>query len=86
MEQHDGRAPFRFPGQREELGDGVVRAPTRIVWGVPGGFMETRLARLSLRYCAEGSYLEVPGSGHWILHEEPDLTTRILAEFFRSER
>jgi len=26
--------------------------------------------------------MEVPDAGHWILHEEPELTSRQMIEFF----
>jgi hypothetical protein len=56
-------ASFRFPGQLEALGEGLVRAPTRILWGVPDAFMESRLAELSLKYCTDATLTRIPGSG-----------------------
>jgi pimeloyl-ACP methyl ester carboxylesterase len=75
-------AAFRFPGQLAALGDGLVRIPARIVWGEPDAFMESRLADLSLRYCRDGTLTRIPGSGHWVLHEEPEAVTRALVDFF----
>ena len=44
------------------------------------------------KYCARHSMLkmrlgavplvEVPDAGHWLLHEEPELTSREMIEFF----
>lgn len=59
---------FRFPLQLEALGDGTVRVPTRIVWGLRDAFMESRLARLSARHCTNASVTELPQTGHWLLH------------------
>jgi pimeloyl-ACP methyl ester carboxylesterase len=78
-------APFRFPGQLEALGDGRVRPPARLVWGVPDAFMESRLARLSLAYCADAELIEMPGAGHWVLHTEAQASTRLLVDFFGAD-
>lgn len=74
------RAGFRYP--RAVAGDGTVRVPTRIVWGLRDTFLESRLARLSTRHCTDASVVEIPDAGHWLLHEEPDLTSRQMIEFF----
>jgi len=77
------RAGFRF--MRDPTGDGMVRVPTRIVWGMKEAFMESRVARLSVPHCAEASVVEVPDAGHWLLHEEPELTSRQMIEFFSAQ-
>lgn len=74
------RANFRHPHQVS--GDGTVRIPTRIVWGTRDRFFESRLAQLSVRHCANAELVEVPDAGHWLLHEEPEFTSRQMIEFF----
>ena len=74
------RAAFRYPHPVE--GDGLVRVPTRIVWGMKDPFFEKRLLGLSVKHCADASVVELPEATHWLLHEEPDLTSRQMIEFF----
>jgi pimeloyl-ACP methyl ester carboxylesterase len=75
------RASFRYP--HEVVGDGVVRVPTRVVWGMKDRFFESRLGRFSVTHCANASLLEIPDAGHWLLHEEPERTSNQMIEFFR---
>jgi pimeloyl-ACP methyl ester carboxylesterase len=76
------RAAFRYPVEVPD--DSVVRVPTRIVWGMQDRFFESRMAQLSLKYCANATLVEVPNAGHWLLHEEPELTSREMIQFFRA--
>ena len=39
-------------------------------------------ARLSAEHCADATLVEVPDAGHWLLHEEPELTSNQMIEFF----
>lgn len=75
------RAAFQYPHKVE--GDGLVHVPTRIVWGMQDRFFENRLARLSAAHCANAELIEVPEAGHWLLHEEPEMTSRKLIEFLQ---
>jgi epoxide hydrolase 4 len=77
------RAGFRY--WPKESGDGLVRVPTHIVWGMREVFMESRLASLSAKHCADARVTEVPDAGHWLLHEEPELTSRVMIHFFRND-
>jgi pimeloyl-ACP methyl ester carboxylesterase len=74
------RAGFRYPYPAS--GDGTVRLPTRIVWGMQDRFFESRMGRLSTRHCSDVALLEVPDAGHWLLHEEPELTSSQMIDFF----
>lgn len=74
------RAAHRHP--HAVTGDGVVRVPTRLVWGMQDRFFESRMAKLSLQHCADATLLEVPDAGHWLLHEEPELTSQAMIDFF----
>jgi pimeloyl-ACP methyl ester carboxylesterase len=75
------RAAFRYPVAVPD--DSVVRVPTRLVWGMQDRYFDPRMAQLSLKHCGAASLLEVPNAGHWLLHEEPELTSRQMIEFFR---
>jgi pimeloyl-ACP methyl ester carboxylesterase len=77
------RAGFRYPPRVD--GDGTVRVPTRIVWGMKDRYLESRLARLSAEHCADATLVEMPDAGHWLLHEEPQATSRQMIEFFAAE-
>lgn len=74
------RAIYRYP--HAVTGDGQVQIPVRIVWGMRDRFFESRMGRLSLQHCAHATLVEVPDAGHWLLHEEPELTSREMIEFF----
>ena len=75
------RAAFRHP--HAFGGDGMVRVPTRIVWGMKDRFFENRMARLSLKHCADASLVELDDATHWLLHEEPERTSQEMIAFFR---
>jgi pimeloyl-ACP methyl ester carboxylesterase len=75
------RAAFRYPEPLE--GDGVVRTPTLILWGLKDPFFPTEMAALSAARCANGRLVTLPDAGHWLLHEEPDVTSRAMIDFFR---
>jgi pimeloyl-ACP methyl ester carboxylesterase len=75
------RAGFRYP--HDIPGDGTVAIPTRIVWGMRDRFFDSRLGGMSVRHCDDASLMEVPDAGHWILHEEPDLTSGAMIRFFQ---
>jgi pimeloyl-ACP methyl ester carboxylesterase len=75
------RAAFRHPHPVE--GDGTVRVPTRIVWGMRDRFFESRLAHFSVDHCASADLVQLPEATHWLLHEEPEVTSNQMVEFFR---
>jgi pimeloyl-ACP methyl ester carboxylesterase len=75
------RASFRYPPEIE--GDGTVRVPTRLVWGMRDAFFEKRMLGMSAAHCADVNVVELPDATHWLLHEEPDATSRAMVEFFR---
>jgi len=77
------RAAFRYPPTI--AGSGVVEVPTRLVWGMQDRFFPSNLAALSIRHCTHGTLVEVPNAGHWLLHEEPDLTSQQMIDFFSSQ-
>lgn len=76
------RAAFRHPYR--VAGDGLVRMPVRLVWGMNDAFFAKRMLGLSARHCADATVVELPEATHWLLHEEPDRTSREMIDFFRS--
>ena len=74
------RAAFRHP--EPVAGDGRVTVPTRIVWGMEDRFFDPAMAAMSARHCATVQTTPIERAGHWLLHEEPDLTSRAMIEFF----
>jgi pimeloyl-ACP methyl ester carboxylesterase len=74
------RASFRHP--LDVSGEPAVRVPTRIVWGERDVFNDPRLAEPSLAYCENAKVVRLPDTGHWLLHEAPAETSRLLIEFF----
>jgi pimeloyl-ACP methyl ester carboxylesterase len=47
-------------------------------------FFDPRLGQINARHCTDASLMEVPDAGHWILHEEPDLTSGEMIRFFET--
>ncbi len=72
-----------FWHSHELPGDGRVGVPTQIVWGMRDAYLEPALARRSAEFCSEGNLTVLPDAGHWLLHEEPELTSQLLRDFFR---
>jgi pimeloyl-ACP methyl ester carboxylesterase len=62
-------------------GDGTVRVPVRLMWGMQDRFFESRLATFSTQHCAEATLVQLPDAGHWLLHEEPVVTSQALIDF-----
>ena len=74
------RAAFRYP--EPVVGDGRVTVPTRVVWGMEDRFFDPVMGAMSVGHCAAGQLMAIPHAGHWLLHEEPDVTSRVMIEFF----
>jgi pimeloyl-ACP methyl ester carboxylesterase len=64
-------------------GDGRVKAPTQILWGVKDAFLDPRLAQRSAGYCDTVQVTEFEDAGHWLLHEEAGMTSWLMLEFLR---
>jgi pimeloyl-ACP methyl ester carboxylesterase len=79
------RAAFRHPFDPKALGDATLGMPVLLVWGEGDVFFERRLADFTLKHLADGRLEPVPDATHWILHEEPELASTAMIEFFRSE-
>jgi pimeloyl-ACP methyl ester carboxylesterase len=59
-----------------------VSVPTRIVWGERDVFNDPGYAEPSLAFCDDAKLVRLPDAGHWLLHEQPEETSRLLIEFF----
>jgi pimeloyl-ACP methyl ester carboxylesterase len=60
----------------------VVRVPTRLVWGLEDAFIDLDDPAPALALIEQGELVELPGVGHWLLHEEPEETARLMVEYF----
>jgi pimeloyl-ACP methyl ester carboxylesterase len=58
----------------------------RLVLAPNDRFIDAALVRRSLAYCSHATAVEIPNVGHWLLHEEPERTSREMIEFFDAER
>jgi epoxide hydrolase 4 len=64
-------------------GDGasMVRVPTLVIWGE----QDTALLPQNLdgleRYVPELTVRRIPDGTHWVIHEQPELVTRLIREF-----
>jgi pimeloyl-ACP methyl ester carboxylesterase len=74
------RASHRHPV--DVSGAPPLRLPVRIVWGQRDVFNDPRLGAPSLAFCENAKLVRLENAGHWLLHEEPAETSRLLVEFF----
>ena len=74
------RAGFRYPPEFE--GERRVRVPTNVVLAPDDAFIPESLTRASLEHCDDGVLTELESGTHWVLHEAPERTSRILIDFF----
>jgi pimeloyl-ACP methyl ester carboxylesterase len=72
-----GAAGVTLP--REAL---TVDVPTQVIWGMDDVALPARLIEGLDDYIADLRIARVPGATHWIVHEQPALVTRLLADFF----
>lgn len=75
---------YRAP--REQIPESKARPtlPVRVVWGEQDAFIPLAGAAFTARYLASPDDLvRVPDASHWILLEEPELTSREMIDFFR---
>jgi pimeloyl-ACP methyl ester carboxylesterase len=75
------RALLRARGQRVK--DRRIRVPTLLIWGTRDTALGRELAQPSIDYCDDGRLEFIEGAGHWVLHEEPEKTSRLICEFLQ---
>jgi pimeloyl-ACP methyl ester carboxylesterase len=73
------RAAYRHP---EAFETGRVTVPTLVLVARDDAFIPSDLTRASLAHLDQGRLVELGTGTHWVLQEEPELTSRILIEFF----
>lgn len=73
------RALFRAKGQRVK--DRRIHVPTLLIWGTRDTALGRELAQPSIDYCDDGRLEFIEDAGHWVLHEEPEKTSRLIREF-----
>jgi pimeloyl-ACP methyl ester carboxylesterase len=56
--------------------------PTLILWGINDSSLGRSMAQANADLCDHGRLVVREESSHWILHEEPELVTKMLTEFF----
>jgi pimeloyl-ACP methyl ester carboxylesterase len=59
----------------------TVRLPTRVVWGEADAALLPGLLAGLEAYLTQGEVVRVPGATHWIVHEQPALIARHIADF-----
>jgi 3-oxoadipate enol-lactonase/4-carboxymuconolactone decarboxylase len=62
-----------------------VRVPTLIIWGEHDALTPPEHGRRMLESLAEGRLEIVPGARHLPMVSDPDTTSRLLVEFFRTD-
>jgi pimeloyl-ACP methyl ester carboxylesterase len=77
------RATIRARLKRESEDLAPVTAPTLVIWGERDRHLGSELAE---PHAADVPQLErvvrVPTASHWVAHDEPELVSRLLIEFF----
>jgi pimeloyl-ACP methyl ester carboxylesterase len=77
------RAGFRASPARPA--DIHVHVPLLILWGTQDAFLLEAMAVESLDYCDDGRLERFENAGHWVLHEEPERTSQLIADFFSAD-
>ncbi len=59
----------------------TINLPTVVIWGLDDAALLPELVDGLDDYVADLKLLKVPGASHWIVHEDPQLVIRSIAEF-----
>jgi epoxide hydrolase 4 len=76
------RALLRVKGRKVK--DRRIRVPTLLIWGTRDTALGQELAQPSIDHCDEGRLELIEEAGHWVLHEEPAKTGRLIVDYLRS--
>ncbi|PRO67274.1 alpha/beta fold hydrolase [Alkalicoccus urumqiensis] len=68
---------IRFPSHR-------IQVPVRMLWGLQDPFLDKETAKKSLSCTENGRLIFVDDATHWIHHEHPALTARLVKELLAS--
>lgn len=66
---------------RELPDPAIVDVPVLLVWGLQDAFIPLADPEASLAFLPRGEVVELPEAGHWLLHEQPEQTSRLLVDF-----
>lgn len=83
-----GASPLRPPTPADPAAAAVqlppdkvmVRVPTRVIWGLGDTALPPALLEGLSTWVPDVDVVRVPGATHWIVHEQPALVTRLIAE------
>ena len=59
----------------------TINLPTLVIWGLDDAALLPELVDGLDDYIADLKLLKVPGASHWIVHEDPQLVIRTVAQF-----
>jgi pimeloyl-ACP methyl ester carboxylesterase len=72
-----------FQSQPASVADQRLHLPTLVLWGTQDLFLDRELAQLSAEMCDDGRLILLEEATHWILREESEQVSQILADFFQ---
>ncbi len=61
---------------------GQPTIPVRVVWGANDAFFNPAAVAFTRDRVGSGAFVEVPDASHWVLLDEPELTSREMIAFF----
>jgi pimeloyl-ACP methyl ester carboxylesterase len=71
------------PGALKASGDRTIERPTLLVWGEDDPYLGVNLTRGLDAWVRHLSIRRIPGTGHWVQNERPELVNRMLVDFLR---
>ena len=73
-----------FQSQPAPVEDHRVHVPALMIWGAQDQALEKEMAQLSIERCDDGRLVMIEQATHWVLHEEPEQTSQLIYDFFRT--
>ena len=74
------RAMLLFPPE-QGLGLSTVRPPGLILWGQDDPYLSWRMVEPSVAACEQAEALVIPGAGHWLQRDQPEVAHKRLGAF-----
>ena len=62
-----------------------IQVPTLILWGRQDPHISYEMAPLSVELCEDGRLITFEDATHWVLHDEPEATSKHLIRHFSNE-
>lgn len=63
-----------------------IQVPTLILWGQQDPYISYEMAPLSIDLCDLGQLITFENATHWVLHDEPESTSRYLVHHFSEDK